>query len=234
MFKPKHINPRPSKIYLYRLFESDLRKFSQCERAADIASADLKNSHLFNSDVYYGVDIDKQVLKTGLEGVGFGKTKLYSGPISDQLMEKHDKKGFYGVQGDIRNKLFPPNSLDLITSTHTFSHINPSDYSTVINHFNQYLRPGGTLLLQLPDEQYFNNIKQELLSNFETVEVIRYRVPTSVAYERIITKFNQRSVFGKEMKRKYVFALVSLLLFQIERSGLLNGKSMYIRCIDSE
>lgn len=231
------LRARPSKTYLHRLFDADLAAYSDVDRAADVASADFKNAHMFDSDVYYAVDVDEAGLRAGLESVDSGTTDFLKGPIDAGTMTDHDAAeapARIALLGDMRHSLFPLDSLDLIASTHTFGHVPPSNHPTVVEHFCEALRPGGTLLLQLGQSEWYDDeLESKLTDAFNTVETRRYRVPTSVAYERLVATEDGRVVFPHDRNKfnHYLMELASAGLLQVERIGLFGGASVYVRCL---
>lgn len=237
VIRSMNLRARPSKSYLHRLFDADVARYSNCARAADVASADFKNAHLFESDVYYAVDIDEAGLRDGLDGFEDADTDFQEGQVDAEMMARHEESSRptrVAVLGDMRDSLFPPDSLDLVVSTHTFGHLPPSDHPTVVENFCEALRPGGTLLLQLADSDWYEGaLKRRLTDAFETVEIHRYRVATSVAYERLAADGEGAVVFPHDQNRlkHYLMILLSAGLLQFERLPVPGGNSLYLRCL---
>jgi len=154
----------PSKTFLYSKLIDDIREYSaQFEVAADISSAHFDHAEYFNSKQYLGVDISRNRLHSG-------KAKFKNDP------------DFTAIQADIRRPIFQTNSIGLIVSTHTLSHLDPDEHLSVIELFLQYLIPGGSLLLQLPDDSPKAEIEDRLRDSFGTVERTDYRNAISRAF----------------------------------------------------
>jgi hypothetical protein len=75
-----------------------------------------------------------------------------------------------------------------------------------------------------------------LEESFEDVETIEYRTTLSRAYERIAADDDGQAVFppfeGTNRLKTGVMVAFSLPLAFVERSRLLHGDSLYVRCID--
>jgi SAM-dependent methyltransferase len=148
-----NLKARPSKTYLFQLLESDMERIGECERAADIASNNFKNREFFHCDTYFGVDINAEDLRDGLNGLDPDSTRYayVVGSIEkDELSEVlSDDVRHVAVEGDMRDALLPRDSLDLVVSTHSLGHVPSTDHRSVITNLVRYLRPGGHLLLQI-------------------------------------------------------------------------------------
>ena len=228
---------RPSKTYLHRLFDEDVTAYSRVGRAANIASADFKNAHLFESEVYYAVDVDEAALRDGLDSVGEADSEVLDGSELDgATMAGHrDRNGQarVAVLGDMRDPLFPPDSLDLITSTHTFGHVPPAGHPEVVENVCTALRPDGTPLLQLAEAEWYDgDVETRLEEAFERVETERYRTPISAGYERLVADADGSVVFphGDNQVKHYLMMLAAAGLLQFEKRGSAESNSLYVRC----
>ncbi|MCQ4334952.1 class I SAM-dependent methyltransferase [Natronomonas sp. F2-12] len=230
----KHnIKTRPSKTYFHYIFDKDIERYSHCERAADIAASDFKNIDNFNCDIYYGVDNDERRLREGMKKIKEdSQTAFIDGELTQKKLSQHctyNKPMYIAINGDMRNQIFPDSSLDLIASTHTLHHIPPSDHEAVVRNFCQWLRPNGTLLLQISNKEWYNSDIQNILDeNFSHLESKLYKTPFSAVYERIIYSF-----FGGQANTrlgKLLYLFFSLFLLPIEKSSLTGGQYIYVRC----
>lgn len=212
------LKARPSKMRFHQLFERDLAGMDSPGVAADIASADLKNAALFDADVYYGVDMDLEALMAGRERHSDDPTKT-------------------AILADMRDPVFDVDSLDLIVSSHSLSHLPKSDHRTVVEQFCQYLRPGGTLLLQI--HYYSSEIQNFLNSEFGEVESVAYSNRLSQAFERFLADEEGQVVFhqpnrGTNLLRNIGRVAGSLALYAVERTGVLGGTYRYLRCTNKQ
>lgn len=208
------LKARPSKMRFHQLFERDLSAMGSHGVAADIASSDLKNAPLFDADAYYGVDIDYEALLAG--------------------RERHAAEPeMSAVLADMRYPVFDANSLDLVVSSHSLSHLPEPDHRMVVEQFCRYLRPGGKLLLQI----HYNSpeIRDLLEAEFGEVESVAYSNRLSRAYEQFLADEDGRVVFnqpnrGTNLLRNVGRAAGSLALYAVERTGLFGGTYRYLRC----
>lgn len=214
-----NIKGRPSKTYFHYLFDRDVGLMSHCPVTADIASDDFQNADLFRSDEYIGVDIRQSPLVTGW--------KQFSGQSHSTI--------YHGIRGDMRDTILRPNTVDLLTSTHTLGHIPSEDHHLAIKNFCGYVKPEGHMFLQMRREHYTEEIRETLHEEFKTVEVVEYRTPLSQWYERAMAEHGDDQTVGfldnRGLNRivNLLLAVLILLLTAIEMTGLLPGNYVYVR-----
>jgi SAM-dependent methyltransferase len=241
--RERHVRGSPPKTYLISRFAFDLERLEGDDVAADISSNSFQHAELFESGVYYGVDIDKNALQQGIERAPEEtKTEYLTGPVGRDTVNRHRNDGHrfeVAVEGDITERLFPEQSLDLVGSTHTLHHIPPEQHRQVVEHFCSYLRPGGTLLLQISDGAALTTEMEQLLrENFETVDITSYRNFISHRYIQFVERLrSEGAVLPTPTTRlaQFVYLLMSacsLALASTERIERFEGRSVYVRCFD--
>jgi len=70
--------------------------------------------------------------------------------ISDQMIQEARKKGVSAIQGKFEDVSISESSFDLITSIEVFEHM--SDLKEVLAKIKQALKPGGVLIVQVPND----------------------------------------------------------------------------------
>jgi hypothetical protein len=235
----------PSKIYLSRLLSRDLDELGQVTTGADIASAQFKHAHWFETDVYFGVDIDSERLRDGIDrfdGMGC-KTHYVPGPLSEKEMETYQRQSeeiYVALEADMLNEIFPPNSLELVVSTHTLHWVSHTKQKQIVDNICSYVRPGGTFLLQISDKEALTQtLESKLRQEFDTVEIVPYRNVLSELMIHLLElpdSDNQATLPGvQSLRGKLLFLLVScsnLLLAAVEHAQVLDGSFVYVRCIN--
>lgn len=206
------ISPRPSKTYFYSKFLRDVRAHSNVERAADIASARFDNAEVFESDYYFGVDLDSERLRKG--------RSRYS-----------DCPSRIAIKADITRPVFQQESLDLIACSHTLSHLEQSDHVPTVEQLISYLKPGGSLFIQFHEGAFTDDIEETLRESFEEVEVIHYNNSISKAFER--RNIDEEGVIDADMDgwKWYLNGPIILLLAGLEHLPLPGRKYTYARCL---
>ena len=173
------------------MFERDMKHSKGKEWGADICSAEFKNYAYFQTEKYLAVDRRSEAL----EAIPIGVDR-------DRLVTR---------QCDIRDLLIDPASLDLVVSTNTLSHLDPSERVNVVASFIEILKPGGDLLLTIPfvGDAQMHSVDQLLLESFATVKKVRYRNFISNAYELCMNDSKGRLTFeccGGSFRRKLMKA----------------------------
>lgn len=208
------VSLHPSKTYLYSKLIDDIREHSKSVAvAADISSAHFDHAEYFNSEQYLGVDIDRNRLQSG-------KAKF-----------EHDSD-YTAIQADITRQIFQPNSIGMIVSTHTLSHLDPDEHLSVIEMFIQYLKPGGCLFLQVATESPANSIETQLRKSFNTVTRVDYCTAISRSFAR--RHRDKDGVYAPTMTgwRRYLNAVSIVILSLLERFHWPNPTFTYFKCID--
>jgi len=231
-----NMKARPSKTHLHDMLDPDLKNYSKCERSADISSSNFKNVQDFDSDVYYGVDVNESRLKEAVQTPEYSEDAVYvERPVAAGSIENHveENTSYVAVRGDMRDHLFPRDSLDLIVSTHTFNHLPHSDHPDIIENFCKWLRPGGTLLFQMDDKKWYTKeIDDTLHDCFIDVEVTEYKNVVSRIYERFLKSVTGSAEFpSEESTSELLMMLLTRLLTPFERLSLFSGQSLYVRCL---
>jgi len=168
-----HFYPRPSKCFLYDILESNLKKH-QALVALDAGSNNFKNYPMFNAEYYYGLDLDFDALKKGVE--------------------KYKQDKTFGLWGDLRNlNTLPDKSIDVIASTNTLYVLNDTEREAVVKNLSRLCAPGGLFICEIPNDKTAKNILKQLEKNFEKINIIYYRNIFSRWYEKI---FERRGYIG--------------------------------------
>lgn len=235
LLRTENTKARPSKTYFHELFDRDARQYSRCERTADVATAEMKNADLFSSEVYYGVDISGDRLKRGLEAFDDQTTDFVEEAVSSEELVAHtdaEDQMYAAVHGDMRTDLFPDRSLDLVASTHTLYHLPEEDREQAVQNLCDWLRPNGTLLLQLSDESYTDGLDEILEEQFTHVDVISYRNLFSKLYESFAGKSDGSCTFASADSEfgEILMLFATRCLLPLERSSFTGGDNAYVRC----
>lgn len=208
------ITKHPARTFLHTRLIDDIRTYSdRFEIAADISSSHFANAEYFRSDQYLGVDIDRDRLRKG-------------------KAEFEDSPTCTAIQADIRRPLFQDESVGMVVSTHTLSHLDPDEHLPVVDLFIQYLSPGGCLLLQLGEDTPSDEIEARLNESFDTVE----RTDYYNAFTRSFRKFHssEDEYYDPTMTgwKRYVNAVAIVTLTLIEALAWPNPTQTYFRCTD--
>lgn len=206
----------PARTFLHTILIDDIRTYSDSvEIAADISSSEFANTEYFRSDQYIGVDIDRSRLREG-------------------KAEFNDAPEYAAIQADIRRPLFQANSIDMVVSTHTLSHLDPDEHLPVVDLFVEYLKPGGCLLIQLADGSPSDEIESRLNESFDTVE----RTDYYNTFTRSFRKWHsdEDEYYNPTMTgwRRYFNAAAIVTLSLLERLGWPNTTYTYLRCTDKQ
>lgn len=166
-----NITGRPSKNALFDAVEKALRPLDGFV-GIDAASASFKNRKMFRTDAYYGIDIDLDALKAGLE---------------------EQEKNRYGIHADLaRLDALPQNSVDVIVSTYTLYHMSPQNRLAALSHFCRITAPTGHLIFELPLTDDFDRAVTLVQEQFTCVDVLYFKN----AFSRWYVSFFEREDGG--------------------------------------
>lgn len=159
---------RPSKSFLFDYLESKLKKF-RSGVGIDAGSANFKNRRFFKTDKYFGLDIDEQALKNGLE--------------------KYPNDNTNAILADLAHlEKLPSNSVDLIVSSNTLYALSVDLRLKAIENLALILAPNGQLFCELVLDKDFPKALKIIKSRFNHVKVVYYKNIFSRAYEGIFEK----------------------------------------------
>ncbi len=159
---------RPSKIFLFDILEKNLKQIRH-GIGVDAGSASMKNRRMFNTDVYYGIDINLASLQKGL--------KIY------------DSENTFGILADLTNlKSLPLNSADVVVSTNTLYCLPIEKRIGAIKNLCGLISPKGRLMCQLPNDAHLKKITDIFCNNFQKVKIIYFRNFFSGFYEWVFAK----------------------------------------------
>lgn len=159
---------RPSKNFLFPILQKELSKV-RIGIGLDAASAGMKNRHMFKTDMYVGLDIDRTRLEDGLRKYSDSKT--------------------VGLHGDITNlSSIPDNSIEIIASTNTLYVLSSEERFKAISELLRITSPLGVLICEFPITENFDGELKLLGNNFESIKKVYYRNIVSSAYEHIFER----------------------------------------------
>lgn len=210
------ISLHPAKNFLHAMLINDIEIYSKgFEVAADISSSHFANTEYFRSDQYIGVDIDRGRLRKG-------------------KAEFEDAPEYAAIQADIRRPLFHADSIGMIVSTHTLSHLDPDEHLPVVDLFVEYLEPGGCLLIQLADGAPSDEIETRLNESFGTVK----RTDYYNTFSRLFRKWHSDDDewYNPTMTgwRRYPNAAAIVILSLVERLRWPNTTFTYLKCTNKK
>src|SRR3989338_6326754 len=103
---------RPSKSFLFDMLERQLRNTAG-DIGVDAGAADLKNRKMFKTQKYFGLDIDLDGLRKGVQ--------------------KHSDGATFGILADLTKlDALPDNSVDVVVTTNP-QHCNPATHPVLSN-----------------------------------------------------------------------------------------------------
>jgi SAM-dependent methyltransferase len=221
--------------------KDDLSETAEMTAAADIAAKDFFNEILFPNLVYIGVDIEADRLQKGLAKLDKNacKTEFQTAPLSKDDIQRYkraDEPHRVGVCGDILEcSLFPPDSLDVVVSTNTLSHLPESDYPRVVESFCTYLRPGGNLYFNvsanLVSEQTVEKVVSIVNDRFQLVDKVAYNTGISKSYDKpVVENDDGYASLSANGAIRYTQYAISLFLSMVESLGLGANQRYYLRC----
>ena len=124
---------------------------------------------------YTGVDLSADAVAHAESNYGSGKTRFLAASAAERLFE--------------------PDSFELICSFETIEHMDAGDRSAYLGHLASYLRPGGTLLLSTPNKQITSPFTKRPLNPFHVVEFRKAELLAEVArHFRVEKLLGQRLV----------------------------------------
>lgn len=200
----------PAQSFLHSKLIDDIRIYSeQFDIAADISSSHFANAEYFRSDQYLGVDIDRDRLRRG-------KADFAADPT------------YTAIHADIQRPIFQEDSIGMIVSTHTLSHLDPDDRLPVIELFLEYLTPGGCLLVQLANDAPTAEIEDRLRDSFETVQ----RTDYNNEFTRLFRRLHDGDDPPMTGWKRYPNAGIIVTLSLLEPLGWPNPTYTYLKCVN--
>jgi len=237
-FATKHgLSHRPTRTRLNRLLINDLLNLRHKTTCADVASSYFMNTEFFENRVYFGVDISEGALEKGIRSMDDDyHTKIIQAPVDRSTisgMENKQTHSRVGVLGDaLEYNLFPQCSLDLITSTHTFSHLPSTEHLHTIVSFQEYLKQGGCLLFNLHASRLDTKIIHYVQDRFQRVEFVYYGNQISHIYDRLISNDDGSvPIITTPVFRHLQFGFAGALSL-IEKLPFQSNTMVYIRCLE--
>jgi len=229
------LSHRPTRTRLNRLLINDLNKVRHKKVCADIACSYFLNTEFFHNHVYFGVDISEVVLKKGVRSTGDRfYTNIIEAPVDSlaiSALNRKERDSRVAVLGNIlTDDIFPEASLDLITSTHTFSHLPDTEHFDTVKMYHKYLKQGGHLFFNLHTDKLDHKIIQYLQSRFEKVEFVYYSNRISQMYDRLISDGDGSvPIMQNTLLRHLQFGLAwGLNLLEIVHRC--DNEMVYVRC----
>jgi len=159
---------RPSKSFLFDFLEGKLKKFNQ-GIGLDAASADFKNRKFFQTEKYFGLDIDLAVLKSGVA--------------------KYNDDRTFGLYADLTNlESLPENSVEVLVSTNTLYSLPLDSRIGAIEGLCRLVAPKGWFFCELSLDNKFSQCLVVIKKYFKKVKVIYYKNIFSQAYENFFER----------------------------------------------
>ncbi len=189
------IRARPGKTFLFNKINGILND-SRGRIGLDAGAAGFKNISMFKTDIYVGVDINKEALQLGLSKVG---DRDAVGIVSS--LDSLDR---------INNS-----SVDVVVSTNTFHQIDHDIQAKAIAQLSQITKINGLFICELLIDDNFDKLLDILKNNFNDIKIYYYKNLLSQIYEKLMQEKSGRlddSKFGC----KKLFLLVSYLLSLLE------------------
>ncbi|MBI4138624.1 class I SAM-dependent methyltransferase [Candidatus Uhrbacteria bacterium] len=160
---------RPSKTFLFDLVEHKLSRRGGAI-GLDAAAENLKNRKWFKTHSYYGLDIDLNSLRRGIERAS-------------------NNTSIYGILADLASiDSIQEGSVDVIVSTNTLYHLSEDQRLRAVSHLSRIVSPDGLLLMDLPIQLVSPSIDEVLRNNFLTIERLYFRNFISRFYEGIFER----------------------------------------------
>lgn len=187
---------RPSKTFQFDILENELSKLTG-EVGLDAASETMKNRKFFKTKLYYGLDINLELLKNGLK--------------------KNNSDNTFGIWADIAKiDLLPSNSADAVVSTNTLYMLPKEKQLTAVKNLCRITTPEGHLIIDCPakDKSLLGDFKLNLNNYFEEIKIIYTDNLLSRAYEKIFEKngwLGSHPIAGTK-----TFLLISWLISRFE------------------
>ena len=201
---------RPSKTFLFNYLEKKLKRVNAAI-GLDAASANFKNRAMFKTQKYYGLDINLEHLKNGLQ--------------------KYNDQNTFGILADLAKlEQLPQNSVDLIVSTNTLYALPPDKRLAAIDNLCRLAAPQAQFLCDLPLDKEFERIKKMLHTNFKQVKIIYYKNIFSQIYEKIFERngfLGSHPVAGTRPFR-FLAWLISLTEYLTCKLSFLNKHVLFV------
>ena len=193
------LSPRPSKLRFYLTLRKHL-KSKQNNISADIASNNFYNMSFFDTELYIGIDIDRNSLKEGV----------------DIASKKTNTPDSVAIQSDLSQNIpLKSHTVDNLVCSHTLSHLPEEEWDRVVRELIRVTDVGGNLALNYPS----NKNKQDsiialLTDSFVEVEVLLYRNKLSVVYENLASALVKKQFTHPVLNyAKPIKSLISAILY---------------------
>jgi hypothetical protein len=185
---------RPSKNFIFPVLQKELSKIKG-KIGLDAASAGMKNRHMFKTNMYIGLDIDRTSLEIGLKKYPDSKT--------------------FGLYTDIANlDAVTKNSVDIVVSTNTLDYLPLQKRLRAIAGLSRITTPEGSLVCELSLSANFDEELKLLENNFNSVKKIYYKNFISYVYEHL---FEKDGYLGSHPIAGFMpFRILSWLLSRLE------------------
>lgn len=229
------LSHRPTRTRLNRLLINDLIKLRHKQTCADIACSYFMNTEFFENHVYFGVDINEVALRKGVQSIGDRcHTEIMQAPVDMSVisaLKSEVRPSRVAVLGNVlTHELFPEASLDLITSTHTFSHLPSTEHFGIIESFHKYLKQGGYLFFNLHATKLDEQIIHYLQNRFEHVEFVYYGNRISQMYDRIVSDDDGSVPLIETPFLRHLQFGIAWGLNLIERVPTKQNEMVYVKC----
>lgn len=204
---------RPSKSFLFDMLERQLRNTAG-DIGVDAGAADLKNRKMFKTQKYFGLDIDLDGLRKGVQ--------------------KHSDGATFGILADLTKlDALPDNSVDVVVTTNTLHHVPYPQRNAALKHLCRLTAPQGRFLCELSLDQYFKEALKIMQSYFKNVQIVYYKNPVSRAYEWIFEKdgyLGSHPIAGRRTFRLFAWLLSRLEYLTCHFPSM--NKHAFIICSD--
>ncbi len=187
---------RPSKNFFFPLLQKNLAEING-RIGIDAASAGMKNRHMFRTKIYLGIDINEDLLKTGLA--------------------KCDSEETLGLLADIAKlDSLPANFAAAVVSTNTLYCLPKEKVPETVKSLARLVEPNGLLLYQLTvgANQDFENTVSALKKQFKKVKILYYKNPLSNFYEKFFER--DGNLGSHPLAGSKPFLILSYLLSRLE------------------
>jgi SAM-dependent methyltransferase len=159
---------RPSKSFLFNFLERRLRRFNY-GIGLDAGANNFKNRKMFKTEKYFGLDINKDALKSGLE--------------------KNNSSNTFGILADLEKlDLLGNNCIDVIVSTNTLYSLPLDKRVRAIENLCRLTAPDGYFFCELLNNNELTAVLEVLSDSFINIKKIYYKNYTSRLYESIFEK----------------------------------------------
>ncbi|MFH0804159.1 MAG: methyltransferase domain-containing protein [Candidatus Zambryskibacteria bacterium] len=187
---------RPSKNFIFPVLQKELSKIKG-KIGLDAASAGMKNRHMFKTDMYIGLDIDRASLKIGLKKYPDSKT--------------------IGLHADVANlDTVTGNSIDIVVSTNTLNYLPSQRRLRAIAGLSRITAPEGNFICELSLSADFNEELKLFSNNFNSVKKIYYRNIISCLYERFFERNGHDNLGSHPIAGLLPFRIFSWFLSRFE------------------